>query len=152
MSADFTSVDLSALIRRVVKQFEPLVHRDGIEIETRIADGCRIPGNAELLERMVYNLIDNALRHTGEKRKIDVSLIRGETITFEVRDYGEGIEESDLPHIWEKYYTKRQRGNKSVSGLGLAIVKQIAEIHDAEYGVDSKKDEGSGFWIKLKKQ
>ncbi len=113
-----------------------------------IEDGCTVNGDAALLERAVYNLVDNALRHTGEDKTIEVALSKeGEKIRFEVADHGEGIDESELSHIWEKYYTNRQRGNKGVSGLGLAIVKQIAEIHEAETGVLSKKGEGSRFYI-----
>ena len=109
-------------------------------------------GNASLLERAVYNLIDNAVRHTGEGKGITVTVNADDTVRLEVRDYGDGIDKTELPHIWEKYYTSRQRGGKGVSGLGLAIVRQIAEIHDAEYGVESNKGEGSLFWIAMQKK
>ena len=145
-------VDLSAMTRRIIRQFDPLMQKQGIEIEHSIMDSCIVYGDEKLLESMEYNLIDNALRHTGSNKKITITLKDDSDILFEVRDYGAGIEEVELPYIWEKYYTARQRGNKGISGLGLAIVKQIAEIHGAQYGVDSKKDEGSRFWIKLKKQ
>ena len=68
---------------------------------------------------------------------------------LEIIDYGDGIDETVLPHIWEKYYTSRQRGNQGVSGLGLAIVKQIAVLHQAQYGADSEKGKGSRFYIQF---
>ena len=154
--AAFAPVDFSALVRSVIRQFEPLAQRQGREIEQHIADGCTVNGDEKLLERMVYNLIDNALAHTGEGGTVIVSLREeaGEEagILFEVRDCGDGIDEAELPHIWEKYYTSRQRGNKGVSGLGLAIVKQIAELHGAQAGMESTKGEGSRFRIRLKPQ
>ena len=91
--------------------------------------------------------MDNALRHAGEERKITVSLTGKPEACLSVRDYGEGIDPGELPHIWEKYYTSRQRGKKGVSGLGLAIVKQIAGLHGARYGADSRQGEGSTFWL-----
>ena len=118
---EFTQLDLSALVRKVVDQFEPLMNKEGYVIVQNIEEGCTVKGDALSKER--------------------------DKIRFEVADHGEGIDESELPHIWEKYYTNRQRGNKGVSGLGLAIVKQIAEIHEAETGVRSKKGEGSRFYI-----
>jgi signal transduction histidine kinase len=145
---EFTQFDFSALVRKVVDQFEPLMNKEGYVIVQNIEEGCTVKGDSALLERAVYNLVDNALRHSGADKSIEVALSKErDKIRFEVADHGEGIDESELPHIWEKYYTNRQRGNKGVSGLGLAIVKQIAEIHEAETGVRSKKGEGSRFYI-----
>ena len=152
ISIEFAIVDLSALVMRIVSRFEPLMREQGIEIDQNIDEGCTVNGDSKLLESMAYNLIDNALRHTSSSGRVTVMLQKSSDILFEVQDHGEGIDEADIPYIWEKYYTSRQRGSKGVSGLGLAIVKRIAEIHDAQYGVDSKKGEGSRFWIKLKKQ
>ena len=149
---EFTPIDLSVLVRTIIRQFEPLMQQQGVNIEQYISDGCVVNGDEKLLESLAYNLIDNALRHTGDRKKIMVRLHGDSEVMLEVQDYGEGIDEAEIPYIWEKYYTSRQRGNKGVSGLGLAIVKQIAEIHDAQYGVESKKGEGSRFWVKLKKQ
>ena len=140
-------VDLTALVNRVADQFAPLMEQEGVRIEREIADGCFIKGDAALLERAVYNLIDNALRHAGEEKKITLTLTGEPEVRLSVRDYGEGIDPEELPHIWERYYTSRQRGKKGVSGLGLAIVKQIAGLHGARYGADSRKGEGSTFWL-----
>lgn len=142
----FTDVDLSALTESVAARFEPLFRREGGTIERKIAPGCIVRGNADLLERAVFNLIDNAVRHADEDdKRITVTVSRENRVVLTVRDYGEGIDPAELPHIWEKYYTHRQRGSKGVSGLGLAIVRQIALIHNAEVGVESQKDRGSCF-------
>ena len=149
---EFTDVDLSALVKKVVRQFNPLLNKHNGTIESEIEDGCVVKGDESLLTRAVYNLIDNAVRHMGDDRMVIVSVRNGEHVLLEVKDHGAGIDEKELPHIWEKYYTSRQRGNKGVSGLGLAIVKEIAEIHEAEYGVSSEKGQGSRFWMIMKKQ
>ena len=149
---EFTEVDFSALAKKIVGQFEPLLEQNGGMIESEIEDGCVVIGDEALLMRAVYNLVDNAIRHMGEDRKVTVSINSGERILLEVEDHGAGIDAMELQHIWEKYYTSRQRGNKGVSGLGLAIVKEIAEIHGAEYGASSEKGRGSRFWMAMKKQ
>ena len=148
----FTAVDFSELLRNIISRFETLMQQQSIDIERHIEDNCIVTGDEKLLENMVYNLIDNALRHTGDSNRITISLQLNVDVFFYVQDYGAGIDDTELPYIWEKYYTSRQRGNKGISGLGLAIVKQIAEIHDAKYGVESKKGKGSKFWIRMKKR
>lgn len=150
--AAFEPVDMSGLVNGIIRQFEPLFQADGGEIETSITDGLIVNGNRRQLERVVYNLIDNAIRHTGESQKIDVSLTReNEHIKLTVRDYGDGIPAEQLPHIWERYYTYRQRNKQGVSGLGLAIVKQIVTIHGGECGAESKVGSGSEFWVKFRR-
>ncbi|MDO4960603.1 MAG: ATP-binding protein [Eubacteriales bacterium] len=148
----FTDVNMSRVTNRVLDRFTPLFEKEGGVIERSIEEGLTVTGNEELLERIVYNLVDNAIRHTGESKKMTVSLVGGNNVCLEVCDYGDGIAEEELPHIWEKYYTSRQRGHKGVSGLGLAIVKQIAAIHGAETSVESKSGAGSTFRILLKKK
>ena len=153
----FTEVDFGALAKSVADRFEPLFSHDGGVIERNIEEGCIVNGNEQMLERVVYNLIDNAIRHSGEAKKISVRVISGKSVIdmgagpviFEVRDYGEGIDESELPHIWEKYYTSRMRDGKGVSGLGLAIVKQITEIHGGTCIAMNAPEGGSIFRIEL---
>ncbi len=148
---DYEDVDLSVLIKRVADNFDSLYKREGFTIEREIAEKVTVAGNAAKLERLVVNLMDNAIRHAGEDKKVTVRLEKRtdetDAVHFEVTDHGDGIDPELMPHIWEKYYTSRQRGNKGVSGLGLAIVKQIAQLHGAEYGVESEKGKGSRFYI-----
>ena len=143
----FMDVDLSALTESVIDRFEPLFKRDGGVFERKITQGLHVSGDANLLERMVFNLIDNAVNHSADPdKRISVAVWESEGHTYlEVRDHGEGIAPEELPHIWEKYYTSRQRDNKGVSGLGLAIVKQIAVLHRAEVKAESTPGEGSTF-------
>ena len=148
--AALLEIDLSELTENVLDRFEPLYRQEGGVIERKITPGCIVLGDRELLERAIYNLLDNAARHTSEQEKrITVTVRRDNRIHLEVRDYGEGIDPAELPHIWEKYYTNRQRGSKGVSGLGLTIVKQIAAIHHGEADAESRPGEGSEFSLIL---
>ena len=142
----FTQVDLSALTEDVTDRFEPLFRNDGGTIERNITPGCLVEGDPDMLERVVFNLIDNAIRHSkATDMRVGVSVYQDGKVHLEVTDHGAGIAPDDLPHIWEKYYTTRQRGGKGVSGLGLSIVKQIAALHHAETSVQSTLGEGSTF-------
>ena len=146
-----TDVDFSALTERVTDRFEPIFRAEGGLIERDITPECIVQGNESLLERAVFNLIDNAVRHSGDNdKRVSISLRnKGGHPCLTVRDYGKGIDPAELPHIWEKYYTSRQRNGKGVSGLGLAIVKQTAQLHHAEVSAESIPGEGSTFTFEL---
>lgn len=142
----FTEVDLSALTEDVTDRFEPLFRQEGGTIERSIEPGCIVRGDRDMLERLVFNLVDNAVRHSkAPDMRITVSVYKDDRVHLDVTDHGEGIAPEDLDHIWEKYYTTRQRGGKGVSGLGLSIVRRIASLHNAEVSVTSQLNQGSTF-------
>ena len=147
----FEDVDFSALTDSVADRFEPLFKNEGGVMERKITPGCIVKGDADLLERAVFNLLDNAVRHADSSdKRVTVTIRRdGPHTILEIRDYGKGIDPAELPHIWEKYYTSRQRGNKGVSGLGLAIVKQISALHHAEVSAESEPGKGSTFRFEI---
>lgn len=142
-----TDVNFSNLTESAADRFEPLFRSQGGMIEREIEPDCIVKGDPELLERAIYNLLDNAIRHADESDKRVTIILRqeGDHTILEVRDYGKGIAPEELPHIWEKYYTSRQRNNKGVSGLGLAIVKQTADLHHVEVSAESEPGKGSTF-------
>ena len=144
----FTKVDLSALTESVTDRFEPLFDRQGGSFERDIDPGCIVSGDTEQLRRVVFNLIDNAVRYsTGEDKRIRVTLRKRDRIRLEVRDHGVGMAPEELPRIWDKYYPARPRNGEGASGLGLAIVKQIAMLHKAEVHAESIPGEGASFTV-----
>ena len=111
-------------------------------------------GDKNRIRQVFNNLIGNAFRHAGEKQLVEVVITQMKSrIKIEVKDYGEGIAESDIDHVFERYYKgKRIDGQKSEgTGLGLAIVKSILEMHQVAYGVESKVGKGTTFWFELEK-
>ncbi len=144
------TVNMSELVTKVIAQFEPLFRANGGTVRKEIAPELTVKGNASRLQRAVYNLLDNAIRHTKGSEGIRVALCKkDDCVRFEVSDHGGGIPAEQLPHIWEKYYTYRQRGRQGVSGLGLAIVRQIAALHGGRCGVDTEEGVGSTFWMEV---
>ena len=143
-------VDLSETVKSVTDNFSNLYSKDGFTFERDIAENVHINGNASRLGRAVYNLIDNAVRHAGEDKWIGISLkIDNGKAVIGISDHGSGIAPNELEHIWDRYYTKRQRSGKGVSGLGLAIVKQIAAQHNGKCSAVSEIGKGSFFSIEL---
>ena len=142
--------DLSALVSSAARNYAGVYAREGGVVRCEIGEDIYVNGNAARLERVAGNLIDNAIRHAGEDKTVLVRLTResGKAV-LTVEDHGAGIPPEDLTHIWERYYTNRQRGGKGVSGLGLAIVKQIVTLHGGKVSAQSLVGEGSRFIVSL---
>ena len=136
----FSQVDFSALMNRVTDTFALLYSRDGYAIERVAESGLTVSGNVSQLERMMFNLMDNAIRHTGVSKRVSLSL-RDENgwAVLHITDFGRGIPAEQLDSIWERYVTARQRDGKGASGLGLAIVRQIVLLHQGECAVTRVK-------------
>ena len=102
--------------------------------------------------RAFYNLLINAVNHSGESKIIVVtqSLI-DDRVRISVTDNGEGVPEHDMLNIWERYYKSGGEHKRAVTGtgLGLSIVKRIIEMHGGAYGVSSEIGAGSTFWFEL---
>ncbi len=104
-----------------------------------------IYGEAAAIDRAVANLLDNAAKWSPPGGKIDVHVEDGEVT---VRDYGPGIDEADLPYIFDRFYRATSARGMPGSGLGLAIVRQVAEAHGGT--VTAERAEGGGTRISLR--
>jgi signal transduction histidine kinase len=144
---------LSDLISDTIESFSELAVRQGVTLEGSVEpDVDPVLMDAQLIGRVLSNLLGNALRYTqsGGSVQIQASKLAAGTLV-EVRDTGEGISAADLSHIFERFY----RGEKSRSratggaGLGLAIAKGIVEAHGGQIGVESWEGQGTCFTFTL---
>ena len=103
-----------------------------------------------MMERVLQNLIDNAIKFTPEGGTIDIQLKKeNDDIIISIRDSGEGIVDSELAHIFDRYNRSKRTESNDGLGLGLAIVKKILEVHNIEINVESKKNIGTTFSFRV---
>lgn len=111
-----------------------------------------VHGDISLIERVLENLIENALHHTAAQGTITIVLsLSGDYVKVSVKDTGRGISRDELPHIFNRFYrVDKSRHNASGhSGLGLAITQRIMELHGQEMAVESIEGKGTTFSFQL---
>lgn len=144
---------LSELAQDVIVKFQPQATERGIVLTSSSQRNLPfVRADIGLIERVLVNLIDNALRYTPPKGRVDVDISQQEQwLRVRVADSGQGIPPEALPHVFERFY----RGDKSRSrasggsGLGLAIVKRILELHGTGIHVNSTLGVGTAFIFEL---
>jgi signal transduction histidine kinase len=101
-----------------------------------------------MIEKVVQNLLDNAIKFTSENGKIFLKLTKHkDDVLLEIQDNGQGIRKDDLPYIFDRYQRKKRAGQNENEGLGLglAIVKRIMEMHNLKIDVESTEGKGTKF-------
>jgi signal transduction histidine kinase len=146
---------LRDLISDTLESMRALAAQKGVELRGQVApDVDPVVMAPDKISRVLVNLIGNAVRHTPSGGCVTVEVWReldSGRVRVDVKDTGEGIPETDLPHIFERFY----RGEKSRSratggaGLGLAIAQGIVEAHGGELWVESQLGQGSTFSFTL---
>lgn len=115
-------------------------------------ENINIKADKSKIEQVIYNLINNAINYTGDDNLITINVLKQkEEILIEIIDTGGGINQNDIPYIWDRYYKNKMNHKREVvgTGLGLSIVKNILELHKYEYGVKSN-NKGSNFYFIIK--
>lgn len=146
-------VRLDHLVEEAVDAFRPAASRAGVALRCEVgADTGTVRLDAPRVTRALYNLVQNAIRHTPPDGTVTVRLRRfADAVEVAVTDTGEGIAEGELTRVFERFY----RGERSRSreqggaGLGLAIVRSIVEAHGGSVSADSRPHEGSTFRLVL---
>ncbi len=146
------TVDLAAFTRKTVRSFAPLAESQGVALDVSVEKTPLLvevdPGQ---LERVIGNLVSNAIKFTTRGGTVEVELSKEEgtehPIRLSVKDDGIGIPKEDLSHIFDRFYQGSQsEGTFSRgTGIGLALVKEIVELHGGKIEVKSKPGEGSEF-------
>lgn len=151
LSIEEILADVVDALQPQARQLDVSIHLQSEGPASARVDGARI-------ERAIANLIRNAIQHSPEGGRVDVTLgAQGNWIDVKVSDAGDGIDPEDLPHIWQRFYRaekSRQRGprNADGAGLGLAIVRGIVEAHGGQVTAESVARGGSTFAMRLPRE
>ncbi len=150
--------DITSAINETTARYQKLINQDGYDISFVHDSNCIVNADKQKILQVLYNLVNNAVTHTGENKKVVIkqTIITHDSLPYvriEITDFGDGIEGEQLPHIWDRYYKvdKFHKRAEMGSGLGLSIVKSILELHQGYYGVYSTLGKGSTFWFELPK-
>ncbi len=147
-----TRFSLTGQIRSMLQRYNKLQEQEGYQISFMAEEEVFVEADELKISQVLYNLVNNAIHYTGEDKQVEIrqTVAQGK-VKIEVLDTGDGMEEKDLPYIWERYYKvdKEHRRGKVGTGLGLSIVKEILQLHQADYGVENRPQGGSNFWFSL---
>jgi signal transduction histidine kinase len=144
---------ISELVQDVVQKFELTAQERKITIGTNI--GKELPfayADIALIERVLENLLENALRHTPEEGSVSIVMNHEiEHITVRISDTGQGIPEKELPKVFDRFYQldSSRKGKAGHSGLGLAITRKIIDLHKSAIEVESRTGSGTTFTFTL---
>lgn len=141
-------LDLKAELEDAVYTYTEFFRKEGIELRYTDCPEEMIPisGDPERLRQVFCNLLDNAAKHGGAGKRIDVSIRReGDDSIIRIRDYGPGVPEEELPYIKNKFYkgSSKARG----SGIGLAVCEEIVTRHEGRLEIGNAED--GGFVVEI---
>jgi two-component system, OmpR family, sensor kinase len=143
------------LCEQTVEYLTPLAEQKSqtLQYEPPAQRPLTINGDAQRLKQMLLNLIDNAIKYTGQGGRVTVRARQeGREAVIEVSDTGRGIPAEDLPHIFDRFFRhSRNTSDKTVVGfgLGLSIVKWIVDSHGGKIAAASKVGEGTTFTVRF---
>jgi signal transduction histidine kinase len=149
-----TRFNINEVVENIVNGFKILEQDKKSEFKITVPKEAFVMADKTKIEQVIYNLMINAVNHTGKNKKIEAKITTfGKRIKVQIKDNGIGISKENLPNIWTRYYKvdKTYKRTTTGSGLGLSIVKNILEKHNSNYGVESEVGKGSVFYFDLEK-
>jgi signal transduction histidine kinase len=155
----FEEASLHDLISDTISSFQPQAERLGVTLVGEVSgDVDPVLANPPRLQRVLHNLLSNALRHTPADGTVALrARPQGDEVRVEVSDTGEGISSEDLPRVFERSFraersrTRAEREDSPGAGLGLAIARGLIEAHGGTMDVESDLGHGSRFLFTLKR-
>ena len=147
--------DIVSLINTILKRYEIFKETENYNFIFENKKKILITADKKKIEQVIYNLINNAINYTGDDNLVTIKVIsKKDCVRVEIKDTGKGINEEDIPYIWDRYYKNKKKHKRNLigTGLGLSIVKSILELHKYNYGVKSEKNKGTTFYFEIIKK
>ncbi|MTE25925.1 ATP-binding protein [Winogradskyella ouciana] len=141
---------LIQFIKSIVFSFESMAERSNISLITSFPEEINIAFyDRDKLQKVLSNLISNAFKFTPKGGMVNFSLNYDDThFTIEVSDTGIGMSAEEMKHVFERFYRSERTETKG-SGIGLALTKEIIDIHNGQININSRKDKGTTFKVRL---
>lgn len=152
MQASFRPCDLVEFVSQIVEAFRPYCEKKQISVSTQLSSCPRVYLDLEKFDKVLYNLLSNAMKFTEAEGRITVKVEpAGDHVRMQVIDTGIGIKKEQLPHLFDRFRQAEGSVNRSYegSGLGLALVKELVELHGGQISVESVYQEGTTFTVWL---
>ncbi len=152
MQPSFRPCDLVLFCQQTVEAFQTYCEKKGINLATHFQNCPPVYLDLERFDKVLYNLLSNAMKFTPAEGTITVSVeSAGSYCRLQVKDSGIGIRPEQIPHLFERFRQAEGSTNRSYegSGLGLALVKELVDLHQGRISVDSVYGEGTTFVIWL---
>jgi signal transduction histidine kinase len=150
---DCQKLDITNIVRDARDIFQSPADDKGLTLAYSGPDNADISGDMRLIQRMVANLLDNAIKYTPANGRIDVRVAAGadQSVQITVQDNGRGISVKDQEHIFERFYRCDPSRSQAGTGLGLSFARAVARAHKGDISVSSTIGEGSTFTVTLPK-
>ncbi len=149
----FENTELAVVAENVIQSFQDRLAANNFQIQLSNSGSVhKINGDREAMEQVLYNLIDNAIKYSGNSKKIEVGVeSENDWVYVSVKDYGIGIPKKEQEKIFQQFYRVGEELIQTVkgTGIGLTIVKQIVEAHKGKITVESSPGKGSTFILKF---
>ena len=143
-------VPLRDMVEDVLAELTEEAAANGISLTEQVPEEIRLSADQSLMTQLLLNLVENGIKYGRPGGTVAVRALEQDGhILLTIQDDGIGIEEKDLPHIFDRFYRADQARDRSGSGLGLSIVKWIVELHGWTIQVASTPGEGTRFLLQI---
>jgi len=144
-------IDISAVIRDACDLFQSTAEDKGLTMVCRAGEKISVDGDMRLIQRMIANILDNAIKFTPPDGRVDVSIHAdgNRRVQIAITDTGIGISPEDLPQIFKRFYRCDPSRSQAGTGLGLSFARTVARAHGGDIFVKSTPDQGSTFTVTL---
>ncbi|KAM3099574.1 response regulator [Phormidesmis sp. 146-35] len=152
MQPRFHPCDLVKFITQIVDSFRPYCEKKGLTLLTDLSECPPVYLDLEKFDKVLYNLLSNAMKFTAAGKQIQIVLkCDGTHCLLQVIDTGIGIRPDQIPFLFERFRQAEGSANRSYegTGLGLALVKELVELHNGEISVQSTYGEGTTVAVRL---
>ena len=143
-------IDMKSLVNDACELFEDVAEEKGISMTTDLDVQCSVVGDVMSIQRMVANVLDNAIKYTTSGGNINTSLkVKDNVMELLVTDCGVGVDKQDYEKIFNRFYRVDPSRSSSGCGLGLSYARAVARAHDGDITLSSKKGSFTTFTITM---